>query len=74
MSKTPMRQVMVTSYIVVSGNPINGFFYFGPFIDADAALAWAKDAVGEAWWVTKLEGPVRFVPDDGLAGGSDTSH
>lgn len=58
---------MAVSYIVVSGNPINGFFYFGPFIDADAALVWAKKAIGEAWWVTKLEGPVRFVPDDGLA-------
>ena len=74
MSKTPMRQVLETSYIVVSSNPINGFFYFGPFIDADAALAWEKEAIGEAWWVTKLEGPVRFVLDDGQAGMRDTSY
>ena len=39
-----MRPVLATSYIVVSKNPINGFFYSGPFIDADAALAWIKDA------------------------------
>ena len=69
-----MKPALAVSYIVVSGNPVNGFSYFGPFIDAGAALAWAKDAIAEAWWVTKLEGPVRFVPDHGLTNMRDASH
>lgn len=55
--------MLINGYIVVAGNPINGFSYFGPFADSDAALAWARASIEVEWWAVKLEGPVRFVPE-----------
>lgn len=55
--------LQITGYIIVAGNPINGFFYYGPFIDSDAALTWARASIEVEWWAVKLEGPVRFVPE-----------
>ena len=41
-------------YIVVRGNPIDGFHYIGPFKSFDDAHAYAEDCE-ETWWIAPLE-------------------
>lgn len=50
-------------FIVVSGNPMDGFSYTGPFTDTDEdaahekAVTWAeRNADDGAWWVVPLKG------------------
>lgn len=38
--------------IVVSGNPINGYKYDGPFDSEDEAIEWAVDAIDNPYWWT----------------------
>ena len=42
--------------IVVSGNPIDGMTFTGPFPTSDDALAWAE-GTDEHWWITTLASP-----------------
>jgi hypothetical protein len=42
-------------WVVISGNPVDGFFYYGPFDSAEAAASAAEDSVLDAdWWISKL--------------------
>lgn len=41
-------------YIVVSGNPIDGFHFRGPFDDEDDAREWAEQHCKGDWWVAPL--------------------
>ena len=44
-------------HIVVTGNPVDGFNYIGPFKTADDAIEWAdakSDLEGD-WWIAALE-------------------
>lgn len=44
--------------IVITGNPVDGFGYFGPFDDVEAADAWAeRQRFEESYWVHTLETP-----------------
>ena len=44
--------------IVITGNPGDGFVYYGPFDDAEQANAWAEDELRNAeWWVIELLNP-----------------
>ncbi len=47
-------------WIVISGNPKDGFEYTGTFKTADDANAWADLHVATEydWWVTRLLEPV----------------
>lgn len=46
---------MKISYIVVSGNPCDGFDFTGPFASAELANEWAEDVLKrETWWVAEL--------------------
>lgn len=46
--------------IIIHGNPIHGFSYYGPFEDEDAACNWVEySAVGHReitgdWWISPL--------------------
>src|SRR5262245_19657920 len=52
----------MSKWIVVTGNPVNGFTFTGPFDDSDAAAEWAESLSGEDWWVAEIEPPP--VADD----------
>jgi len=41
-------------YIVIGGDPINGFNYFGPFDNVDAAEEFGSEQVPTEWWVGKV--------------------
>lgn len=42
-------------YIVVSGNPIDGLFFNGPFEERDDAVTWAGINLNDNWWIAELE-------------------
>lgn len=51
--------------IVVTGNTVDGFQFFGPFLDSDAAVSWAeKNCQGEDWLLADLEEPDDAGDDD----------
>lgn len=46
-------------HILVSGNPIDGFSYIGPFPDYASAHAYAEAELrDEEWWLVALQPPV----------------
>jgi len=43
--------------MVATGNPVDGFLYYGPFDDFDSAVLWAEEELrgsSDAWWVCDL--------------------
>jgi hypothetical protein len=43
--------------IVVTGNLINGFSFYGPFGSSPEAVEWASENLkGEEWWIAFLSG------------------
>jgi hypothetical protein len=44
--------------LVISGDPVTGFSFFGPFAEVSEAVAWSQlELAGAAWWVTPLVRP-----------------
>jgi hypothetical protein len=46
--------------IVITGNPIEGFKFYGPFATHKEAIAWANSTDycdGAHWWITDLTKP-----------------
>ena len=44
-------------YILIVGDPINGFAIYGPFDDANEAIAAGDDFSQDSWWVAQLKDP-----------------
>jgi hypothetical protein len=44
-------------YIMIYGNPCDGFRYVGPFEDHDLALAYGEAGASGDWWITELDPP-----------------
>lgn len=49
----------VTRYIVITGNPVNGLHFNGPFESSVKAMDWGSDQMEgiDDWWIAKLEEP-----------------
>lgn len=46
------------THIVVTGNPADGFMFFGPFMTGDDANAWAdNERCTNPWWCVELGNP-----------------
>jgi hypothetical protein len=46
----------MSQYIVVSGTPMVGFEFFGPFEDVESATDWAADhEIHDNYWISLLE-------------------
>jgi hypothetical protein len=43
----------MNKYIVICGNPVDGFAYYGTFDTHEEAQAFA-DGFEETWWIKKL--------------------
>lgn len=49
-------------WIIVVGNPVDGFEYHGPFNHEDNAIQWADNYIeDEEWWLSHLTAPVRLA-------------
>lgn len=45
-------------FIVIDGNPVDGFNHTGPFVTADDAHFWAdENLAGAEYWVVALDEP-----------------
>lgn len=46
------------TYIIITGNPLDGFSYIGPYSNADEAST-AADLAGlvDSWWLAILDNP-----------------
>jgi hypothetical protein len=55
----PGRAIPAGMKIVVTGNPIDGMTFLGPFASAEAVQTWAKTHAkdGMEWWTADLENP-----------------
>ena len=47
-------------YLIIIGNPVQGFDIFGPFDDVDQAITWGEDLVQGDWWLTELVSPADY--------------
>ena len=54
----------VKSHIVGSGNPVNGFQFYGPFEGHEAALDWVDLNLDSDWWIVELENPEEVADRD----------
>lgn len=44
------------NWIVIIGNPLDGFDIYGPFLEQETALEFAElQNGGREWWITKLK-------------------
>lgn len=48
---------METQYVVITGDPLLGFNFIGPFDSLEDADSWAENKLGGDWWLTHLENP-----------------
>lgn len=56
------------TYLVVTGNPVDGFEYYGPFISYESALRFAEAQFKhDVWWIPDLNPPSTFGDDDDAA-------
>ena len=51
-------ELSLNSFMVITGNPVDGLFYNGPFADSELAFEWANsEHNGEDWWIAVLHSP-----------------
>ena len=51
--------------LVITGNPVDGFFYYGPFDSAEEAIEWASvQHDTQDWWIAPLNEPATQDEDD----------
>jgi len=48
------------SFVLISGNPVDGLRFAGPFDDYDVAVEWATDHLGFGWYIADLDVPEPF--------------
>ncbi len=49
---------MATDFILIKGNPVDGFEFVGPFPSNEDAMEHG-DSVKTDWWVAELEEPAK---------------
>lgn len=49
----------MNKFVLVEGNPVDGFTYTGPFNSSEEAVEYADDGVCTTadWWVAEMEFP-----------------
>jgi hypothetical protein len=46
--------------MIMTGNPIDGYRFIGPFDTPGEAVAWATDHCADTWWPCVIETPKEF--------------
>ena len=44
-------------YLIITGNPVDGFLFIGTFSNSEAAIEWAEQELPNSepdWWVSKI--------------------
>ena len=51
------KKEMYGLHIVITGNPVDGLFFDGPFKTGEEAMEWADiNQQGQDWWIAPLAG------------------
>lgn len=52
--------------LLITGNPVDGFFFYGPFAVAPDAIEWAeRNHSDQEWWSAPLIDPDRYEQENG---------
>lgn len=52
---------MAEKFLVITGNPVDGLFFYGPFDDRESAVDWAETEQSDMeYWVSDLHTPVEI--------------
>lgn len=43
------------AWIVIFGDPIDGFMFYGPFEGQQKASEWAESQAASDWWIAPIE-------------------
>ncbi|QWY83553.1 hypothetical protein [Rhizobium phage RHph_X2_28B] len=56
---------MSNKYIIISGNPVDGFTFIGPFDSADEATQYTESNSKDLydWWLAPLTEPTEETPN-----------
>jgi hypothetical protein len=46
--------------IIITGDPVDGFDYTGPFDSAEKATEWAEEHCDPDWWVADIFSPQAY--------------
>ena len=58
-------------YVIITGNPIDGLNFFGPFANRDDAIRWGENHNKEAdWWLADVTPVVRINENPKAPGGA----
>jgi len=50
----PKKRDMGT-HVGITGNPVDGLFFYGPFTTSEEAIEWAeRNHDGQDWWIAPL--------------------
>lgn len=44
-------------WILISGNPVDGFSYYGPFLSSESAINFGDRIFDGDWWIVAVEKP-----------------
>ena len=44
-------------HIVITGNPVDGFIFYGPFKSSEDAIDYGENDVFGEWWIAEIEEP-----------------
>lgn len=53
-------------WLLITGNPVDGFTYYGPFSDHDEASSLADRCDHSDWWICELVRPDSFDAESGI--------
>lgn len=45
---------LMGTHILIVGNPVDGFEYYGPFKTGEDAIAFGEEHTGSDWWIAPL--------------------
>lgn len=55
---TEVNAEVLKPHIVITGNPVQGFFFYGPFQSETEAVDWAEREQSDfEWWIAPLQEP-----------------
>ena len=52
----PKYDDLMGMHILITGDPVDGFEYFGPFKTGEEAIAAGEDHLDGDWWIAPLRG------------------
>ena len=62
---------MSKTFIIMSGNPFEGYEFFGPFDNIDDAQDWGEGSREFEWYLVSVKSPLEAYEKDGFTWSTD---